>query len=386
MSLRDFGLYIHIPYCSKKCPYCDFTTFAVRKVPEKDYLEALELELDFYLETPKFAKRKLNSIYFGGGSPSIFSAEAISKLINLAISKTKSSESIEISLEANPEHLDLAKLKGFKEAGINRLSLGSQSMNSKMLSVLGRDHGPENIRQAVFDARRSGFNNINLDFMFAVPGQDLDLLREDLKALIALKPEHISAYSLTIEKGTPFFLAVANESIKLIKEELAADMFELVPKILKEHSFSRYEISNYAKAGFQSVHNLAYWEGRDYLGLGAGAHSLYVASNKSYRWSNLRNPEKYIQSQIEKRQAQAWQEELSCTKQLLERLMLGLRKIDGISLKELKNPILAEPYQAVFDKLDCLAKDGLISLDGNTVRLSSKGLLFADTVFENLMH
>jgi len=262
------ALYAHFPWCVRKCPYCDFNSHPLRgEVPERDYVDALLRDLDFELRDPE--PRPLSSIFFGGGTPSLFSGAAVGRLLEGLARRLAFAPGIEITLEANPGTADAANFRGYRDAGVNRLSIGVQSLDAAKLRALGRIHGPGEARRAVDLARAAGFDNLNLDLMYALPGQDLAMALDDIERALALQPAHLSHYQLTLEPNTVF---AARPPAGIPGHDQAWDMQEACQARLADAGFAQYEVSAYARAGRQCAHNLNYWRFGDYLGIGAGAH------------------------------------------------------------------------------------------------------------------
>jgi len=378
-------VYIHIPYCSHKCPYCDFNSHVVKNFPEQEYVSALCQELDARSADNAWKDRKISSIYFGGGTPSIFKFESIAVLLNRINLIFNLDTDVEITLEANPGSLSKEKLLGFKNAGINRLSLGSQSLDNKALEKLGRKHKAEQLRENFALAYDLGYQNLSLDLMYGYSGQTLDDLFLDLNQYKTLNPEHISAYTLTIEKGTDFYEKKAKGELILPEDDILADMYLLVRDELSLNLFQHYEISNFSKPGFESRHNLAYWNGQDYLGLGAGAHSYLQTKHQSgdiraRRWCNYSAPTQYIKVVRESGVAESWSENIteSCAK--FEFFFLGLRKISGVDLNDFRLKFGHDLDSRYLELIKDLVAEGLLSSINNNIRLSEKGLLLADGV------
>lgn len=331
-SLPPLSLYVHVPWCIKKCPYCDFNSHAIdhnqpQSLPEQDYIQALAQDLQHSMH--QVQGRKIDSIFFGGGTPSLFSAESIGAIIAMAKSEIGLSSDCEITLEANPGTFEQEKFSGFRQAGINRLSIGVQSFDSEKLNALGRVHGAEEALGAVSIARRAGFDNINLDLMYGLPNQSEQQALADLDQAIALRPEHISWYELTIEPNTEFYSAPPAQP----DSDQLADMSDLGIERLASNDYQRYETSAFSEPNRQSRHNLNYWRFGDYLGIGAGAHGKYTksAGKDIWRESKTRQPTHYLNrigSYVASEQEVAPEDILS------EYMMNALRLIEGISLRE----------------------------------------------------
>lgn len=384
--MKPFSIYIHIPFCFHKCPYCDFNTYAVATAPEQVYTAALLSELDYRASQPEWAGRPVQTIYFGGGTPSLFSPRSIRKILSV-ISKTFPVQDIvEVSLEANPGTVGTDSLSGYREAGVNRLSIGAQSFNSETLKTLGRVHAADQTDSAVEAARSVGFRNISIDIIYGVPNQTLMDLSGDLSHVLSLNSEHISAYGLTIEEGTPFYQSYKRGVLKLPTDERVLEMMSLIESTLSSAEFKRYEISNFCKTGREARHNMAYWNGDDYIGLGAGAHSHLGSSGDDIygrRWSNFALPKRYMEEATSHGSAESWSEELGRSDAIFEFLFLGLRKIKGASLKSFE-----ERFGVTFEKaypalIEVLTSEKLIEVFDSHVRLTKKGLHLADSVIEN---
>ena len=387
--MPPFSLYIHVPYCIHKCPYCDFNTYAVPSVPEEPYRKALLAELECFARSGSFVGRKIQSIYFGGGTPSLLSPKTIQEIIDKASSLYGVLAGAEITLEANPERVSLELLKGFREAGVSRVSFGSQSLQPRILKLLGRAHTPEDIINAASLSRRAGIDNFNLDLIFGVPDQNLEELQRDLDSYCALDPNHISAYGLTVERGTPFYQDVARGIMKTIPDEESAEMMEVIIDTFEAASLNQYEISNFAKIGFESKHNQSYWNRDDYLGIGAGAHS-YLAKREgdrissAERWSNLARPEQYMESAISKGESASWRESLEIGALKYEFFFLGLRRMSGVNENEWESAFGEKAFGIYNEKIFELITEGFLKREDRSIALTRAGLLLADSLFERL--
>jgi oxygen-independent coproporphyrinogen-3 oxidase len=388
---RSFALYVHIPYCIYRCPYCDFNVEAVTRAPEERYTNALLAELRHYAQNPIWRGRRVATIYFGGGTPSLFSAQSISTVLDAVRDSFPVEENAEISLEANPCTLSKDLLGGYRSAGVNRLSLGAQSFTPKFLKLLGRSHSAEDIGESVRMARESNFKNISIDVIYALPGQTPDDLKTDLAAACALSPEHISAYTLTIEKGTPFFSSVERGILKPASEETQAEFIEALMEFLKLHSFEHYEISNFARTGFRSRHNSTYWSGGDYLGLGAGAHSFNIEggsplTSSAQRRSNFAPPGRYIETALGAGNATSWHDTLNRDDLIFEFFYLGLRRLDGVNLNEFKARF-GEDFDSIYgaEFLAPLLESNMLKLHGEILAVTTRGLLLYDSLLESFI-
>lgn len=383
MPTKPFSLYVHIPYCFHKCPYCDFNTYAVSQAPEREYTDSILSELDFRAALPEWKGREVQTIFFGGGTPSLFHPTQIGKVIGTARNRFQFASNIEISLEANPGTISYESLAGYREAGVNRLSIGAQSFNVNLLKKLGRIHTADQIHSSFENATQAGFLNINLDLMFGIPDQTLSDFQSDLTRALEFGLAHISAYGLTIEKGTPFYSAHKRGDLKLPPEESVIEMMQELENVLPSRGFQRYEISNFSKPLCEARHNLAYWNGDDYLGLGAGAHSFNALGSFGRRWANYALPAKYAEAATSSGNAEGWHEELDLKGSIFEFFFLGLRKIAGVSQRVFSEKFGIQVEQAYPRLLDFLSDEGLLTVHGDQVALSSKGILVADSVIGN---
>lgn len=333
MSMQDpipLSLYIHLPWCIKKCPYCDFNSHkAAGELPEEAYVDALIRDLDYDLSLQP-QTRPLTSIFFGGGTPSLFSSAAIARILDAVRARLALNPDCEITLEANPGATDQARFEGYRAAGVTRLSIGVQSLDNGMLKRLGRIHDRDAALQAVTAARQSGFDNFNLDMMFALPEQTLEMAAADLQALVDLCPEHISYYQLTLEPGTPFH----HRPPAVPDGDIAADMHSQAIQLLQQAGYEQYEVSAWARPGRACEHNLNYWRFGDYLGIGAGAHGkLSDGESRIQRLHKQPMPRRYQQlSGIE--DAVVARGELDNIDREFEFMMNALRLNDGFTVQQ----------------------------------------------------
>jgi oxygen-independent coproporphyrinogen-3 oxidase len=374
-----FGIYVHIPYCVKKCPYCDFNSYGVGKlIPEEEYTEALLKEVDFYEEW--IGELPISSVFFGGGTPSLFSSQSVERIIDKIVNIAPSSDRVEVSLEVNPKTADLGKLRGFREVGVNRISVGVQSFSERKLKVLGRINSPEDSRKILEDVVKAGFDNFNLDLMYGVSDETLEEWKLDLLRALEFNTTHISAYNLTIEDDTEFAALNAAGRLTLPDEDTLADMIVFTSEFLEEAGYGQYEISNYAKPGFECRHNLLYWRGESYLGLGAGAYSHLVQDERTAwgtRWANLKDPVAYINTLKDGKRPLAFTEWLSRDEAMEDRILMGLRLKEGISLINLEQKF---GVGLSSDKLDYLMDKNFIQMSDNRLRLTGKGFLLSNEI------
>jgi len=389
-AIVSFSLYVHIPYCQAKCPYCDFNSYAAATWPEAEYTRALTEEIEHRRNQAPFAGESLRTVFFGGGTPSLFAPESIGAILAAASRCFPIERDAEITLEANPGTLCEAKLAGLRAAGVNRLSLGAQSFNNETLRFLGRIHDADQTRQAVALAQRAGFDRLNLDLMFAVPGQTLESVLTDLEQATALGPDHISAYNLTFEDGTAFFTDLKRGRIRALANDDQAAMYAAVRTELPRRGYAMYEISNYARSGHEARHNLTYWRGQTYLGIGAGAHSFALAASDSRavpnppygrRWWNERNPGRYIKLARRDGRAESGGEEIDQTTAASEFVFLNLRLREGFAEQEFAAR-LGRRFDDVFGaRAARLVEGGLLVRSAERIFLSDRGLELADSVF-----
>lgn len=382
-----FSLYIHIPYCISKCPYCDFNSHVVAEIPEVNYTDALVRELDHYGDLDDWRGRTVQSIFFGGGTPSTFKPESIGKLLAWVAATFPVNLDCEITLEANPGTVDSDKFFGYRDAGVNRVSVGVQSFQPKLLKFLGRAHSAGEARKALDIVRRAHFENFSLDLIYAIPGQTLEELEAELDAALSFQPPHLSAYNLTFEEGTPFHHEYRAGRMQSLSEEEEIAMAELIEKKFSAAGLLRYEISNYARRGWHSRHNVNYWRGGDYLGLGAGAHSYRQDDSGppgGRRWSNEKNPGRYMMQVTKSRHAVVEKEEIGGSKAAGEFMFLGLRMIEGVSVKKFRarfGKAPAEMYSRIRDWIDA----DVIEEKRGHLRLTPKGLMLANSIFVEFM-
>lgn len=323
------GLYLHFPFCKAKCPYCDFNSYPLKEDNQiSSYISALFKEISIYSQ--KYKKSRIKTIYLGGGTPTILPGVQIGNILDFCKDKFNIEQNAEITIEANPGTLDGEKIKFLIGSGINRLSLGAQSFSDRLLKKLGRIHNTQDIIDTFHLAREAGFNNINLDIMFALPGQTTEDFKATLKKAVSLYPDHLSLYNLTINEGTEYYEEHQRNNLKLPTEDDEFVMYHWAISFLKKNHFEHYEIANFAQPHKRSLHNLIYWQNQPYLGIGAGAYSFI----RGYRYSNFKDPVKYIKEISNDKLPVDHGEKLSLRKRMIETLILGLRTKDGVSFKE----------------------------------------------------
>jgi oxygen-independent coproporphyrinogen-3 oxidase len=376
---EPFALYVHLPWCRHVCPYCDFNVYAAATPPEGPYVDALGAELAAQAGSPPWAGRTVGTVYLGGGTPSLFSPAAVGRVLAAVAQGPGLAADAEVTLEANPGTVSRQHLADYRAAGVNRLSLGAQSFHAGLLHTIGRDHGPEDTRAAVAAARAAGFENVSLDLLFAVPGETPALWEDELAAAVALAPTHISAYSLTYEEGTPFHAWRARGRLAPVGEDDEAAMAEAAATLLPAAGYARYEISSFARPGFAARHNLAYWQGADYLGLGAGAHSFSREPAPGRRWMNERLPARYLAAVAATGSAVAGGESLTEATARGEFALCGLRQTAGVDTLAFRSRF-GIAFDAAFPHVAGLVAEGLLERAEERRRLTARGLRFADTV------
>lgn len=381
--LNELGIYIHIPFCKQKCYYCDFVSYSNKCNEVKEYIESLKKEIEEF----DFSNYKVTSIYIGGGTPSYIDSIYIVEILSELKEKLKCNliefKDIEITIEVNPGTVDTKKLNDYKKLGINRLSIGLQSTKNDILKKIGRIHTYQEFLEIYKLARETGFKNINIDLMIGIPGQKIGDLKNTLQDIIKLEPEHISVYSLIIEENTPIEKMLENGEIKLPDEDLERNMYWYVKNTLELNGYNHYEISNFAKLGKESRHNLNCWNQEEYIGFGVAAHSYL----NGIRFSNTINVEEYIQHIENNRKEENIQieESQSLEDKKNEFMMLGFRKIQGVDIARFKEKFIDNPIFLYRENLNKLVEEGLIEVDLNHIKLTNKGIDLANLVFEEFV-
>lgn len=378
--MERFGIYIHIPFCVKKCSYCDFVSFCSDEKTWEQYTNAVVCEIENKkIENPK----KVTTIYIGGGTPSLIPENYIVKIINTVKSRFKIEESAEITIEANPGTVTEKKLVAYKNVGINRISIGLQSAEDRILKLIGRIHNYQTFLSTYNLTRNIGFENINVDLMLAIPTQTKEELLNTLNKVIELKPNHISLYSLIVEENTEIKKALEVGKLEYVDEKVEREMYWKTKRILEKNGYFHYEISNFAKRGLESKHNMDCWNQEEYIGFGIAAHS-YI-NNK--RFSNISNLEEYIKNINEENFEKNIELHENQTKQdkMKEYMMIGLRKIGGISISEFERRFRISPLFYFRFEIDKLVKENLLEVDLDYIKLTKKGLDFANIVFEEFI-
>jgi oxygen-independent coproporphyrinogen-3 oxidase len=384
------GLYVHVPFCERVCPYCDFAVVAARPLSaerERRYLAALLRELE--IRRGDYRGRSLASVYLGGGTPSLLRPESVASILEAARAAFRPAERVEVTLEANPGTVERERLPGFRQAGVDRLSLGIQSFDDDLLRRLGRAHRAEEGRRTLAAARRAGFENLSLDLILGAPGGGLALLERDLDQALAHRPEHLSSYELTIEPGTPFALAARRGQLALPTEEESVRMFERLEARLAAAGLQRYELSNYARRGFESRHNRRYWERAPVLGLGMGAwSSLLPAPGAPHggRRANPRQLEAYLEGVEAGLAPAAESDRLGPRAARGEALFLGLRQTAGLRAEGFAAEFGGPPRAFFETAIRELVTAGLLAENPKgDLALTARGQLLSDSVFERFV-
>ncbi|NMB96990.1 MAG: oxygen-independent coproporphyrinogen III oxidase [Clostridiaceae bacterium] len=377
MNINELGLYIHIPFCKSKCYYCDFNSYASKSEIIPIYCNALIKEIEYYDSIINKNKYRVKSVFIGGGTPSFIDSEYLAKILEKCRDIFELEENAEITIEANPGTLSKEKLNAYKSAEINRLSLGLQAWQDRLLKSLGRIHTAAEFVENLFAAREVGFNNISVDLIFGLPGQSLSEWLQTLDNVIKLNVNHLSCYSLKIEEGTVLHEKIKNCEIAYPDEELDRDMYHKTIAILNKNGFIHYEISNFSRPGFESIHNLIYWNVEPYIGIGAGAHSYFEGT----RYNNEEIPENYISAISEGKIPKKNIDVLTFQDSISEYLILGLRLTRGIKIEEFKQKFGKDLFELYGGKIDNLIKRELIRIENGHLKLTAIGLDLANQVF-----
>ena len=374
---NEIGVYVHIPFCKKKCDYCDFISYCNKDNLIDDYVQAVKAEIQ-----SQNIKPEITTIYIGGGTPSYIDSKYIIEILEKIKEKNVSSNA-EITIEVNPGTVTKEKLEDYIKSGINRISIGLQTTNDELLKQIGRIHNFTQFLETYKLAKKVGFKNINVDLMLGLPNQRIKDLKESLEQIIKLKPKHISVYSLIVEDGTPIANKIENGEMQLPDEELERNMYWFVKNTLELNGFIHYEISNFAKKGYESKHNLNCWNQKEYIGIGASAHSYRDIT----RYSNTENIEEYIENVNNgnfnrNKIIHEVQKEDDAKKEFM---LLGLRKIKGVDINLFKNKFGDNPIYLFRNELKKLTDERLLIIDDNNIRLTNKGLDLANLVWEEFI-
>ena len=378
---KELEIYIHIPFCVKKCAYCDFLSGPQDKETIERYVSRLLKEIQVHASKQKFTlDYEVTTIFLGGGTPSVLEANQIQRIFEMLKNSFKISKDAEITIEANPGTVTVEKLEAYKKCGINRISFGLQSTNNEELKLLGRIHTYEEFLESYQLARACGFENINVDLISAIPKQTVASWEETLSTVIALNPEHISAYSLIVEEGTPFAKLYGEGcpgEHDLPREEEERVIYYRTEELLEKAGYHRYEISNYAKKGKECRHNLGYWERKEYLGIGLGAASLI----NNIRYKNTDDLLYYMEHSSDLSAIQENVEKLSLQEQMEEFMFLGLRKMEGVSVTEFKNTFGKTMEECYGEQIQKLKEQGLLEQKDGRLMLTRPGIDVSNYVF-----
>ncbi|MZR29916.1 radical SAM family heme chaperone HemW [Sneathiella litorea] len=379
-----FGLYFHWPFCRKKCPYCDFNSHVREAVDQRRWTAALLQDLDWF--AGQTSKKRLTSIFFGGGTPSLMEPETVRALIEGAAQYFTFADDIEITLEANPTSVEAASFAGYRQAGVTRLSLGVQSIRDEALKFLGREHSVSEALKAIELARES-FRNISFDLIYALPGQSLDDWRSDLETALTLAGDHLSLYQLTIEPNTGFAGAVRRGEFAMPAEENAEELFEMTQSLCASAGLPAYEISNHARPGFECRHNLTYWRYGEYVGVGPGAHGRLVRDGIRTASQQIKRPESWLAA-VEKEGhgtevSEALRSSLECAEEML---LMGLRLDEGVWFENF-SAVIGQPMSGFLrqDRLDNLIDAGLMQMDEQKLRATDRGRLVLNSLLPEIL-
>ena len=381
--MKELGIYIHIPFCKRKCNYCDFISFQDKDNCIIKYVECLKEEINKTIKLSNYKEYTVKTIYIGGGTPSYIDSKFIVEIVNEIKEKFNVDKNAEITIEINPGAVNEKKLYDYYNVGINRLSIGLQSDNDELLKTIGRIHNFNEFLEIYKIARTIGYKNINIDLMLALPNQTVEMLENTVNNIIRLNPEHISLYSLIVEEGTKLEKQLENKELTLPNEDTERIMYHLTRKILYENKYIQYEISNFSKKGYESKHNLDCWSQKEYIGFGLASHS-YINME---RFSNTTNIDEYITNIQNKKIERNYttHEKQNLESQMKEYMILGLRKIDGVSIKNFKEKFNQNPIYLFRMELNNLVNKGLIEIQENNIKLTNKGLDFANIVWEEFI-
>ena len=377
----EIGVYVHIPFCVRKCYYCDFISYSNKFEMQEEYIKKLIKEIEDNKDLLK--NNEITTIYIGGGTPSSLKPELIKNVLDkiCEVANIKNKEKVEITIEVNPGTVTKNNLQLYKNCGINRLSIGLQSTNDKLLNEIGRIHNYEQFLNTYNWAVEMGFSNINVDLMLGLPTQTISDLKESLEKIINLKPatKHVSVYSLIIEEGTEIENKISEGELKLPEEENERNQYKYTKNYLELNGYRHYEISNFAKPGYESKHNMNCWEQKQYVGFGIAAHS-YI---EGCRYSNTCDLEEYLNK--ESKDIKTIHEKQTLDDMKKEYMLLGLRKIDGVSISKFKEKFGENPTYLFRNELQKLVEEDLLVVDLDNIKLTNKGLDFANLVWEEFV-
>ena len=379
--MKKLGIYIHIPFCVKKCNYCDFYSIALNDESEDKFTEAILNEIRSCTSTVN-RNCTADTIFFGGGTPSIIKPENLGKIIEALREIAEIDRDCEITMEANPNTLTEDKLKQYKDIGINRLSIGVQSLNDEILKKIGRIHCASEALEAIDRAKNAGFENINADVMFNIPGQNIHIIEDTLCKIIQKGVKHISFYSLKLEEGTPMYAMEKSNKIIMPEEEYERKMYYAGRNVMEKNNLYQYEISNFAQRGFECRHNLKYWNQEEYIGFGPSSHSFL----NNIRYSNPSDLKLYCEESSSEDFKRTIQERLSREDLMFEYIMLRLRLTEGIDITVFNNKFSADFRKLYSGQIEYLLKNSLIETEGDNIRLTLKGMDLSNYVIREFMN
>jgi len=377
LKMDRFGIYVHIPFCISKCKYCDFVSFPCMEKIDK-YFDVLIKEIK---SKSVYAVKEVTTIYIGGGTPSVPDSKYIVKIIQTIKEVFKVSKNAEVTIEVNPRTVTKEKLIDYKNSGINRISIGLQSTNNEILKLIGRIHNYEEFLNTYNLAKEVGYNNINVDLMLGIPNQTESDVIDSINKVISLNPKHISIYSLIVEENTEIQRLIDSEILTMPSEDDERNMYWKTKTILEKNGFIQYEISNFAKKGYESKHNLDCWNQEEYIGMGLASHSYF---NRK-RFSNIDKLDKYIENENCLEKNIIINEVQEMESQAKEYMLIGLRKISGVSISKFEKKFRINPLFYFRFEIDNLVEKGLIEVDLDNIKLTKKGLDFANIVFEEFV-
>ncbi|MBC8526265.1 MAG: radical SAM family heme chaperone HemW [Candidatus Cloacimonetes bacterium] len=374
--MNNISIYIHIPFCIKKCNYCNFYSVPYKSNLVNNYISCLKKEIENFSPSDEYC---VNTIYFGGGTPSLLSFHHLFKIITAIKNEFTIAENPEVTLEANPVNITKTNAKNWKICGINRISLGAQSFNNSELEILGRLHSEKEIYSAVEIIKEYCTENVSMDLMYGIPFQSMKTWTSSLKEAIKLEPKHISSYCLTLEKGT--YLSDKKDEYSFPDENMQSKMYEQMITVLEKNKFYQYEISNFSKKGFESKHNLNYWKGGEYLGFGASAHSFY----KMKRINNFSDINKYIEELAHKNPPIEKSKQISHREFISDKIVLGLRLNKGISISEFRNKHNFDIEKEYKDVLKKFFESGYLTKQNDKLKLTSKALFVSNSILSDFV-
>ena len=382
---KDISVYIHWPYCLKKCPYCDFNSHISKsKIESQEWEKSYKSEIN--MEQNLLGHRNVKSVFFGGGTPSLMPTYLIESILNQLAKKWTFSSSVEITMEANPSSVEINNFKSLYETGVNRLSLGFQSLNNNSLNFLGRNHTAQDSFKALEIAKRY-FNRISFDLIYGLPNQNEKKWEEELKEAINLAEEHMSAYQLTIEKGTPFYASYRDGKFSLPEEEILLNLYNLTDDLLNSAKLEKYEISNYAIKGSECIHNLDIWQGSEYCGIGPGAHGRIIVNKKWYATQKFSAPNIWLSKFLKEKSSFYEKIEISNKTRAKEILLTGLRLRKGVNIKKLFDNLNIRQKDLIIDETEYYKfnKLGLIETFNNMLRITNKGVPILNHIINKII-